>query len=101
MTRPTVRAIWNGIVLAESDATVVVEGNHYFPLDSVASDYLSSSTTTSTCHWKGTATYFSAAAQGRGEPDVAWAYLDPRPQADGLRGRVAFWKGVRVEVDGT
>ena len=90
------RAIWNGTVIAESDATVVVEGNHYFPAEAVRWDLLTPSDHTSTCPWKGKARYWSVDA-GRGA-DVAWSYPEPSPAAAHIAGRVAFWRGVRVEA---
>jgi uncharacterized protein (DUF427 family) len=90
------RAIWNGAVIAESEDTVVVERNHYFPLDSVKAEYLQPSATTTFCGWKGTANYFSLAVDGRTNPDAAWYYAEPKPAAKQIRGRVAFWKGVEV-----
>jgi uncharacterized protein (DUF427 family) len=91
-----VRAIWNGTVIAESDDTLVVEGNHYFPRDSVRWDLLEESSTRTTCGWKGQARYWSVEGDGRGGRDVAWSYPDPQPAARHVEGRVAFWRGVRV-----
>ena len=90
------KAVWNGEVIAEAEDTVVVEGNHYFPRDSVNSDKLKESSTTSRCPWKGTASYFTLVAGGRENPDAAWYYPEPLPAAENIRGRVAFWKGVEV-----
>jgi uncharacterized protein (DUF427 family) len=92
------RAVWNGTVIAESDDTVVVEGNHYFPADSVRQDLLRPSSTTSVCPWKGTATYQSLEVDGQTNSDAVWSYPDPKPAAAEIAGRVAFWKGVRVEA---
>lgn len=92
----TVRATWNGAVLAESDRTVVVEGNHYFPLDDVRTDLLVPSDTHTVCPWKGTASYYSVVAGGRTNPDAAWFYPDPKDAAAEIAGRVAFWRGVAV-----
>jgi uncharacterized protein (DUF427 family) len=100
MSGKRVRALWNGLVLAESDATVVVEGNHYFPPHAVSTEHLVASCTSSSCPRKGAAVYWSVQADGQGEPDVAWTYLDPKPEAALIRGRIAFWKGVRVEEVG-
>jgi len=91
-----VQAVWNGAVIAESDATVVVEGNHYFPLDAVKQDLLRPSATTSHCPWKGEASYYSIEADGAVNKDAAWYYADPLPAAAQIKGRVAFWKGVKV-----
>lgn len=91
-----VQAVWNGAVLAESDETVVVEGNHYFPPDAVRWERLRPSGTRTTCPWKGVASYHTAVVDGRENPDAAWTYLDPKPEAERIRGRVAFWRGVRV-----
>ena len=90
------KAIWNGAVIADSDATVVVEGNHYFPRDSVNPAFLRDSATTSVCPWKGTAHYHSVVADGAMNADAAWYYPDPKPAAADIRDRIAFWKGVQV-----
>ncbi len=91
-----VRAQWNGKVIAESDDTVMVEGNHYFPHDSVAEQYLRDSTTTSHCPWKGEAHYYSLEVDGETNRDAAWYYPDPKPAAAEIEDRIAFWKGVEV-----
>lgn len=90
------KAVWNNEIIAESADTVVVEGNHYFPHDAIRSEFLEPSDTTSACPWKGTANYFTLVVNGRRNPDAAWYYTDPKPAADGIRGRIAFWNGVRV-----
>ena len=92
----TVRAEWNGTVLAESDDTVVVEGNHYFPRESVRADVLRDSSTTSVCPWKGTARYHSLELDGAVLADAAWYYDEPKDAAKEIAGRIAFWKGVVV-----
>jgi uncharacterized protein (DUF427 family) len=92
-----VRAMWNGEVLAQSDDTRVVEGNHYFPAASVREDVLVPSPTTSRCFWKGKARYFSVVAGDDVNVDAAWTYPDPWPLARSLRDHVAFWRGVRIE----
>ncbi len=92
-----VTATWNGTVIAHSDATVVVEGNHYFPLDSVKQDLLRPSSTTSRCPWKGTANYYSIETGGSVNKDAVWYYAEPLPAAAEIKGRVAFWKGVKVQ----
>ncbi|MFI5530251.1 DUF427 domain-containing protein [Kitasatospora sp. NPDC051853] len=89
-------ARWQDTVIARSDETVVVEGNHYFPLDSVRREFLLPSDTTSMCGWKGTASYYTLDVDGRTNPDAAWYYADPLPEAEHVRGRVAFWRGVDV-----
>ena len=91
-----VKAIWNGAVIAESDDTVVVEGNHYFPRASVRADVLSDSATTSHCPWKGTASYHSVTVDGATNRDAAWYYADPKSAAAEIEERIAFWKGVEV-----
>jgi uncharacterized protein (DUF427 family) len=92
------KAVWNGEVFADSDDTVVVEGNHYFPIGAVAPGALQRSSTTSVCPWKGTATYFDVVVDGQVNRDAAWEYLDPKPAAQQIAGRVAFWKGVKVQA---
>ena len=92
-----VKATWNGQVIAESEATIVVEGNHYFPADSVRSEVLESSATTTVCPWKGTAHYYTLVVDGRKNADAAWYYPEPKPAAEEIRGRVAFWKGVKID----
>lgn len=94
----SVRATWNGTILAESDDTVVVEGNHYFPADDVHAEYFEDSTTTSVCPWKGTARYRSVVVDGARNDDAAWYYPEPKDAAKEIADRVAFWKGVTVEV---
>lgn len=91
------RAIWKEAVLAESDDIVMVEGNAYFPPESLRSEYFKPSSDTTVCGWKGTASYYDVAVGGETNPGAAWYYPDPEPAADAIRGRVAFWKGVRVE----
>jgi len=91
------RAVWNGVVVAESDATVVVEGNHYFPRESVRAEFLTDTPTRSVCPWKGVARYQTVTVDGVCAPDAAWYYPKPWPLARRIRGRVAFWQGVAVE----
>jgi uncharacterized protein (DUF427 family) len=91
-----VKAVWNNTVIAQSDSTVVVEGNHYFPLEAVNRDLLRPSETTSRCGWKGLANYYSLDVDGTLNKDAAWYYADPLPAASEIQGRVAFWKGVKV-----
>ena len=90
------QAVWNGVVIAESNDTVVVEGNHYFPLEAVKPDLLQPSKTHSVCPWKGTASYFDLIAGGQRNPDAVWFYPEPKSAAQNIAGRVAFWKGVVV-----
>ena len=90
------RAIWNDTVIAESDDTVVVEGNHYFPRSSVREDLLQDSNTTSFCPWKGKASYQSLVVDGEVNRDAMWFYPEPFPAAKKVDDRVAFWKGVTV-----
>jgi uncharacterized protein (DUF427 family) len=94
----TVRASWNGAVIAESDDTVVVEGNHYFPLHDVRTDLLESSETQTFCPWKGTASYYTLRVDGGRNPDAAWFYPEPKDAARHIAGCVAFWKGVEVSA---
>ncbi len=90
------KAIWNGTVLAESDDTVVVEGNHYFPPESVNRAYFVESSTHTRCPWKGLASYYTIDVEGRRNPDAAWYYPDPSQAAAAIKDHVAFWKGVNV-----
>lgn len=90
------KAIWNNEIVAESDDTVVVEGNHYFPLHSVKRAFLKPSEKTSFCPWKGTASYYSLTVNGAENADAAWYYAAPKEAAKQIDGRVAFWRGVEV-----
>ena len=90
------KAIWNGVVLAESDDTVVVEGNHYFPRESLAEQHFAPSDNRSVCHWKGTANYFHVEVDGKRNPNAAWYYATPSEAAAEIRDHVAFWHGVEV-----
>ena len=90
------KAIWNGTVIAESDDTVIIEGNHYFPPESVTNGLLRSTDTTSVCPWKGTANYYTIVVDGETNPDAAWYYAETKEAANDIRGRIAFWKGVQV-----
>lgn len=89
-------ATWNGKVIAQSDETVVVEGNHYFPPDSVRSEYLKASSHSSICPWKGTASYYTLVVDGAENKDAAWYYPQPKEAAEQVRDRIAFWRGVQV-----
>jgi len=90
------KAIWNGKVIAESDETVVIEGNHYFPPDSVKKDYLVASDHTTTCPWKGKASYFDVVVDGEANANAAWTYPEPKEAAQQIKEYVAFWRGVKV-----
>lgn len=90
------KAIWNGAVLAESEETVVVEGNHYFPADSLRRQHFEPSGTRSTCPWKGEASYYHVVVGGQKNPDAAWTYPSPKDAARRIKDRFAFWKGVEV-----
>ena len=92
-----VRALWGGKVIAESKATVVVEGNQYFPPAAVNKQFLQPSTHTSTCPWKGTAHYYHVEVDGMRNENAAWYYPEPKPAAAEIKDHIAFWKGVRVE----
>ncbi|ERM84301.1 hypothetical protein P872_14745 [Rhodonellum psychrophilum GCM71 = DSM 17998] len=91
------KAIWNNTVIAESDITVQVEGNHYFPADTIHMEYFKSSNTNTVCPWKGVASYYSLEVNGEINKDAAWFYPDTKPAAREIKGHVAFWKGVKVE----
>ena len=90
------RATWQGTVLAESDDTVVVEGNHYFPIESLNKEHFKSSNHTSHCPWKGDANYYDVVVGEYVNSNAAWFYVEPKPAAAEIKGRVAFWKGVKV-----
>jgi len=90
------RAIWNDKVIADSNDTVVVEGNHYFPSDAVRKDYLKTSNTHTTCPWKGIASYYSLEVDGKTNTDAAWYYPEPKAATMNIKGRIAFWKGVKI-----
>jgi uncharacterized protein (DUF427 family) len=91
------KALWNGVVLAESDQTVVVEGNHYFPITAIHSEYFIESASHTVCHWKGTASYYDIEVDGETNVDAAWYYPSPSAAASQIRDHVAFWHGVRIE----
>jgi len=90
------KATWNNTVLAESDDTVVVEGNHYFPAESIHREHFRDSATHTTCPWKGIASYYDVVVNGEINKDAAWYYPKPKDAAKNIEGRVAFWKGVKV-----
>jgi uncharacterized protein (DUF427 family) len=90
------KATWNGAVIAESDSTVVVEGNHYFPADSIKSEHFVKADKQTVCPWKGTASYYDVAVDGQTNDAAAWYYPEPKDAAANITGHVAFWKGVTV-----
>ena len=90
------KAIWNNTVIAESDDTVLVEGNHYFPESALKREYVTFSNHKTSCPWKGQASYYSLIVNGEMKIDAVWYYADPKPEAQMVRGRVAFWNGVTV-----
>ena len=92
------KATWNGAVIAQSEDTVVVDGNHYFPASSLRREFTTFSNHRTSCAWKGQASYYSLLVNGEMNVDAVWYYSDPKPEADMIRDRVAFWKGVKVEV---
>lgn len=91
------KAIWNNKVIAESDETVVVEGNHYFPPSAIKKEFFKDSQLTSFCPWKGTASYYSLEVDGEKNTDAAWYYPSASELAKNIEGHVAFWKGVKIE----
>ncbi|MCZ6457429.1 MAG: DUF427 domain-containing protein [Actinobacteria bacterium] len=91
------KAVWNGAVLAESDETIVVEGNHYFPPESINRDYFADSSMQTRCYWKGKANYYDVVVNGDSNSDAAWYYPDPSSAATEIKDYVAFWRGVTVE----
>jgi len=92
------RAVWNGAVLAQSDRCEVVEGNQYFPADSLDMQYFQPSSTNTTCSWKGVASYYNVVVDGKVNQDAAWYYPTPKVAAKNIAGYVAFWRGIHVEV---
>jgi uncharacterized protein (DUF427 family) len=90
------KAIWKDTVVAQSEDTVVVEGNHYFPADSLKREFTLPSNTKTMCSWKGQASYMSLFVNGNANPDAVWTYPDPKEAAANIKGRVAFWKGVQI-----
>lgn len=91
------QAIWNNAVIAETDNPVQIDGNVYFPLESVKKEFLRPSSTTSVCGWKGTANYYSLEVNGQTNADAAWYYAEPKEAAIEIKGRLAFWRGVKVD----
>ena len=91
------KAIWNGETIAESNETIVVEGNHYFPVEAINKQFFQPSETHTVCGWKGTASYYNVAVNGEVNKDAAWFYPETKEDAKNIEGYVAFWKGVKVE----
>ena len=91
-----VKAMWNGVVLAESDKTVVVEGNHYFPPDAINEAYFQPNSSHTVCPWKGVASYYDVVVNGQVNQGAAWYYPEPKSAAKSIQNYVAFWRGVRV-----
>lgn len=91
------KAIWEGTVIAESDDCVMVEGNHYFPSGSVRMEFMQPVDQTTVCGWKGVANYYDIVVDGKRNSGAAWYYATPLPEASQIQGRIAFWKGVRIE----
>ena len=91
------KAVWNNATLAESDKTIVIEGNHYFPPDAINKDHFQDSSTHTTCPWKGLASYYNVVVDGDINKDAAWFYPDPKDAAKEIKGYVAFWRGVEVK----
>lgn len=90
------KATWNGATLAESEKTVVIEGNHYFPPSAVSREYFQPSSTHTTCPWKGEASYYNVVVNGETNKDAAWYYPEPKPAAAEIKDHVAFWRGVKL-----
>ena len=93
----SMKAVWNDKVIAQSDDTVVVEGNHYFPSNAVNKEYLQPSGAHTICPWKGEASYYSVVVSGETNKDAAWYYAEPKDAAAEIKDRIAFWRGVKVE----
>lgn len=92
------KAIWNETIVAESHETIVVEGNHYFPEDSINKQFFSASNHSSKCPWKGTANYYDLKVEGKTHENAAWQYQEPKTAANNIKGYVAFWKDVNIEA---
>eukprot|EP01035_Chromulina_nebulosa_P018959 gene18959-24769_t len=92
-----VKAVWNGVVIAESDDVVTVEGNAYIPLSSIKNELFKKTSHTSVCGWKGTCNYYSVTVDGKTNENCCWIYENPKPEAANIKGRVAFWKGVQIQ----
>ncbi len=91
------KAIWNNTILAESDRTIQVEGNYYFPASTIKKEYFKNSDTHTTCPWKGVASYYTLEVNGKVNKDAAWFYPETKPAAREIKGYVAFWRGVKIE----
>jgi len=91
------RATWNGKTIAESESVQTVDGYTYFPPESIKQEFLKSSATTSVCPWKGKASYFTITVEGKENPDAAWVYQEPKPEAAHIKGHIGFWQGVEVQ----
>ena len=91
------KAIWNDKIIAESDATIIVENNHYFPADSIKKEYFTSTDLHSTCPWKGEASYYTVDVDGKANPNAAWYYPHASDRAKQIEGYVAFWRGIKIE----
>ncbi len=91
------KAIWNGQIIAESDQTEIVDGNHYFPAEKIHSEYFKNSAAETVCGWKGTANYYDVVVDGKVNEQAAWYYSEPKEAAANIKGMVAFWKGVEVQ----
>ena len=90
------KAIWNNQIIAESNDTIVVENNHYFPKNSIKAEFFKPSATHTTCPWKGLASYYTIEVDGKQNPDAAWYYPEPKVAAQNIAGYTAFWKGVKI-----
>lgn len=93
------KAVWKDTILAESDETIVVEGNHYFPPDSIRWEHFQASDSTSRCHWKGIASYYHVVVNGETNRNAAWTYRDPSAAASQIKDHLGFWRGVEVQAD--
>ena len=91
------QAIWNGVVIADSNDTVIVEGNHYFPFDSIQEQYYSKTELTTVCGWKGMANYYSVTVNGKTNKDCAWYYETPNDAASKIKGMIAFWREIQIK----
>ena len=96
-TNKMAQAIWNGTVIADSDNTETVDGNNYFPPESINREFFRQSDATTVCSWKGTASYYDVVVNDQVNEQAAWFYADPKPEAENIKGYVAFWKGVEVK----
>lgn len=90
------KAVWNGVILAESEKTIVVEGNHYFPYHTIRQEYFQPNSSHTICPWKGIASYYDIVVNGQINRGGAWYYPDPKPAALSIKDHIAFWKGIRI-----